>query len=170
MGKIQPITPCLWFDDQAEEAAKFYTSVFENSKITETSYYSDEGKEFHHKPAGSVMTVSFELDGQPFTALNGGPIFKFNESISFQVICDTQDQIDHYWDSLSAGGDPASQQCGWLKDRFGVSWQVAPKLLHELLKDPDREKADRVMLEMLKMKKFDMTVLKRAAAGDTVEN
>ena len=123
----QKIVPCLWFDSQAEEAAKYYTGIFKNSKITNVSHYTEAGREIHGRKAGSVMTVAFELDGQPFTALNGGPDFKFNEAISFQVICETQKEIDHYWDKLSQGGDPKAQQCGWLKDKFGLSWQVVPE-------------------------------------------
>src|SRR5437667_7553718 len=136
MLSIQRITPCLWFDDKAEEAAKFYTSIFRNSKITATTRYGEAGREIHGRPAGSVMTVAFELDGHGFTALNGGPVFKFNEAISFQVNCDTQQEVDHYWDKLSAGGDEKAQQCGWLKDKYGVSWQIVPKILVELLMDP----------------------------------
>lgn len=129
----QTFTPCLWFDDQGEEAAKFYTAIFPNSKIVAVTHYSEAGQEVHGKKPGSVMTVEFELNGQPFTALNGGPIFKFNEAISFQIHCDTQDEIDHYWERLGAGGDPNAQQCGWLKDRYGVSWQIVPAVLPKLL-------------------------------------
>ena len=161
MPTIQRITPCLWFDDQAEEAARLYTSIFPNSKIGEVSRYGEAGKEIHHRPAGSVMTVAFELDGQGFTALNGGPLFKFNEAVSFQVYCDTQQEIDHYWNKLSAGGDVKAQQCGWLKDRFGVSWQVVPRALPDLLKGPNGNKA---MTALLKMKKLDIEGLKRAVA------
>ena len=163
MPSIQRITPCLWFDDQAEEAAKFYISIFPNSKITDTSRYGEAGKEIHGRPAGSIMTVAFELEGHGFTALNGGPVFKFNEAISFQVNCDTQAEVDRYWEKLSAGGDEKAQQCGWLKDRYGVSWQIVPKILVELLKDPDTEKSQRVMTAMLEMKKIDIEGLKRAA-------
>src|SRR6266540_1944821 len=154
MPSIQRITPCLWFDDQAEEAAKFYISIFPNSRITDTSRYGEAGKEIHGRPAGSIMTVAFELEGHGFTALNGGPVFKFNEAISLQVNCDTQAEVDRYWEKLSAGGDEKAQQCGWLKDRYGVSWQIVPKILVELLKDPDMEKSQRVMTAMLKMKKI----------------
>jgi predicted 3-demethylubiquinone-9 3-methyltransferase (glyoxalase superfamily) len=165
MPATQKIAPCLWFDSQAEEAANFYTSIFNNSRITQISRYGEAGKEFHGKQPGSVMTVAFELDGQPFTALNGGPIFKFNEAISLQIYCDSQREIDHFWEQLSAGGDPQAQQCGWLKDRFGVSWQVVPRVLNELLKDADATKSQRVMSALLKMKKLDIAELKRAHAG-----
>ena len=165
MPVSQKISPCLWFDDQAEEAAKFYTSIFKNSKIVEVSRYSEAGHEVHGRPAGSVMTVAFELDGQAFTALNGGPIFKFNEAISFQVFCESQAEVDHYWAHLSKGGDEKAQQCGWLKDKYGVSWQVVPRVLIEMLKDPDAGKSQRAMRAMLKMKKFDIAELERAAAG-----
>ena len=135
------ITPCLWFDTQAEEAAQFYTAIFKNSKITHVQRYGEAGKEVHGRPPGSVMVAVFELDGQPFTALNGGPIFKFNEAISFQIDCQSQEEIDYYWDRLTAGGDPKAPQCGWLKDRFGVSWQVVPRALLEMLSDPDQAKS-----------------------------
>jgi predicted 3-demethylubiquinone-9 3-methyltransferase (glyoxalase superfamily) len=165
MPVIRKITPCLWFDDQAEEAAAFYTGVFKNSKIVTVSRYGEAGKEIHGKPAGSVMTVAFELEGQTFTALNGGPIFKFNEAISFQVDCETQAEVDHYWTKLSEGGDPSAQQCGWLKDRYGVSWQIVPRALVEMLMDPDAGKSQRVMTAMLRMKKIDIGELKLAYAG-----
>src|SRR5262245_24554029 len=126
---MQKITPCLWFDSSAEEAARFYTSIFKNSKIGKIARYGEAGREIHGRPAGSVMTVEFEIDGQTFTALNGGPIFKFNEAISFQVMCETQDEIDSYWEKLSQGGDNAAQQCGWLKDKYGLSWQIVPTVL-----------------------------------------
>ena len=161
----QPIMPCLWFDSQAEEAARFYTSVFKNSKIGTISRYGEEGHEVHGRPAGSVMTVEFELNGQSFTALNGGPHFKFNEAVSFQIMCRTQEEVDHYWNKLSQGGDPKAQQCGWLKDKYGLSWQVVPTVMAELMSDSDREKAGRVMEAMLKMKKLDIAELKRAAEG-----
>src|SRR6266404_664336 len=151
MAKLQPITPCLWFDSQGEDAAKFYVGIFPKSKITAVSRYTEAGKEVHGRPAGSAMTVSFELEGQPFTALNGGPIFKFTEAISFQIHCETQDEVDHYWNNLSAGGDPKAQQCGWLKDKFGVSWQVVPTILPKLLGDPDPQKSQRAMQAMLQM-------------------
>jgi predicted 3-demethylubiquinone-9 3-methyltransferase (glyoxalase superfamily) len=159
------IAPCLWFDDRAEEAAHFYVGIFKNSKIREISYYSDAGHEVHGRPAGTVMAVSFELDGQPFAALNGGPLFTFSEAISFQISCETQEEVDHYWSKLSAGGDPNAQQCGWLKDKFGLSWQVVPTVLFQMLMDPDPAKSKRAMEAMLQMKKFDIAKLKRAHAG-----
>jgi predicted 3-demethylubiquinone-9 3-methyltransferase (glyoxalase superfamily) len=154
---IQTITPFLWFDHQAEEATRFYVSVFRNSKIVKVVRYGAAGP----GPAGTVMTVEFQLDGQSFVALNGGPHFKFTEAISFVVNCRTQDEVDDYWGKLSAGG--AEVQCGWLKDRFGLSWQIVPTELPELLGDPDREKASRVLKTMLTMKKLDIRALRQAA-------
>ena len=165
MQVAHQITPCLWFDDQAEEAAKFYTSIFPNSKVVAVTRYGEAGREVHGRPAGSVMTVEFELGGHTFTALNGGPVFKFNEAISFQVMCDTQEEIDYFWEKLSAGGDPKAQQCGWLKDRFGVSWQVVPRGMAEMLRDPGSQGAQRAMTAVLRMKKLDIAELKRAYAG-----
>jgi predicted 3-demethylubiquinone-9 3-methyltransferase (glyoxalase superfamily) len=165
MQTIQKITPCLWFDNQAKEAAEFYTSIFRNSKIGTISRYGEAGKEVHGKPPGTVLTVAFELDGQAFTALNGGPSFKFNEAISFQVDCETQEEVDYYWQKLSAGGDEKAQQCGWLKDQYGVSWQIVPRVLVEMLNDFDTEKSQRVMAAMLQMTKIDIDELTRAAAG-----
>jgi predicted 3-demethylubiquinone-9 3-methyltransferase (glyoxalase superfamily) len=159
------IAPCLWFDDEAEDAAKFYTSIFKNSKVVGISRYGEAGHEIHGRPAGSVMTVAFELDGQSFTALNGGPIFKFNEAISLQVFCDTQQEVDHYWEKLGASGDKNAQQCGWLKDKYGVSWQVVPTVVVEMMTDPDRAKSDRAMRAILQMKKIDIAALKKAYAG-----
>ena len=159
MMKIQRITPCLWFDDQAEEAARFYTGIFPRSKINQVSRYGKAGYEVHGRPAGSVMVVAFELDGQAFTALNGGPLFRFNEAVSLQVACDTQEEIDRYWAALSDGGDPKAQQCGWLKDRYGLSWQVMPSIMPSLVSGPN---ADRVMEALLAMKKLDLAALKRA--------
>ncbi len=158
----QKITPCLWFDNQAEEAANFYISIFKNSKIGRITRYGKEGYEIHGRPAGTVMTVEFEIEGQMFTALNGGPIFKFNEAISFQVHCKTQEEVDYYWEKLSVGGDEKAQQCGWLKDKYGVSWQIIPTVLVEMLQDMDAEKSERVMKAMLQMKKIDIKILKRA--------
>jgi predicted 3-demethylubiquinone-9 3-methyltransferase (glyoxalase superfamily) len=158
------IAPCLWFDNQAEEAANFYVSVFKNSKIVNISRYTKAGYEIHKRPAGSVMTVAFELDGQPFTALNGGPAFKFNEAISLQVYCDTQQEVDYYWDKLSQGGDARAQQCGWLKDEYGLSWQIVPKVLPELLKNHESETAQRAMEALLRMKKIDIAELENAVA------
>jgi predicted 3-demethylubiquinone-9 3-methyltransferase (glyoxalase superfamily) len=162
---MQKITPCLWFDDQAEEAAKFYTGIFSNSKITGISRYGEAGYEVHRRPAGSVMTVTFELDGRAFTALNGGPIFTFNEAVSFQVTCETQKEVDYYWEKLTEDGDEKVQQCGWLRDKYGLSWQVVPSVLIELLNDPDPAKSQRTMAAMLQMKKIDIDALKRAYAG-----
>jgi predicted 3-demethylubiquinone-9 3-methyltransferase (glyoxalase superfamily) len=165
MQNIQKITPCLWFDDRAEEAAKFYTAIFNNSKITKVSRYGEAGHEVHGRPAGTVMTVAFELDGQAFTALNGGPVFKFNEAVSFQISCQTQEEVDYSWAKLSDGGDEKAQQCGWLKDKYGVSWQVVPTVLIEMLTDSDPDKSQRAMKAMLQMKKLDIDKLKRAYAG-----
>jgi predicted 3-demethylubiquinone-9 3-methyltransferase (glyoxalase superfamily) len=159
------INPCLWFDHQAEEAARFYTSIFKDSKITSISHYPAVGQEIHGQPAGSVLTVTFELNGQSFTALNGGPIFKFNEAVSLQIDCDTQEEVDYYWHALSKGGDPKAQQCGWLKDKFGLSWQVVPKVLMELINHPDKAKSQRAFQAMMQMKKLDITGLQRAFAG-----
>jgi predicted 3-demethylubiquinone-9 3-methyltransferase (glyoxalase superfamily) len=165
MQITQKISPCLWFADQAEEAAKFYTSVFPNSKVVAVTRYGKAGHEIHGRTAGSVMTVEFEINGQAFTALNGGPIFKFNEAVSFQVLCDTQEEIDSYWGKLSEGGDPKAQQCGWLKDKFGLSWQVVPRGMAEMLKDPGSTGAERAFMAMMGMKKIDSATLKRAFAG-----
>jgi predicted 3-demethylubiquinone-9 3-methyltransferase (glyoxalase superfamily) len=170
MAAMQPITPCLWFDSQAEEAARYYTGIFKNSKIVNLTRYGEAGQEIHGKPAGSVLTVEFELNGQPFTALNGGPHFKFNEAVSFQIMCETQEEVDHYWNRLGVGGDPNAQQCGWLKDKYGLSWQVVPTGMVEMLNDPDHEKADRAMEAMLKMKKLDIAELKRAFEGETASS
>jgi predicted 3-demethylubiquinone-9 3-methyltransferase (glyoxalase superfamily) len=156
------IVPCLWFDSEAEEAANRYVGIFPNAKITNISRYAQD---IHGKPKGSVLTVSFELDGQEFTALNGGPVFKFNEAVSLQIYCDNQQEVDHYWEQLGAGGDEQAQQCGWLKDRYGLSWQVVPKALIELITDPDPAKAQRVTQAMLQMKKLDIDQLRSAAAG-----
>ena len=165
MHVTQRIAPCLWFDHQAEEAAAFYVSVFKNSKIVTVARYSKAGLEIHKRPMGSVMTVAFELDGQAFTALNGGPVFTFTEAISLQVSCDTQEEVDYYWEALSKGGDPKSQQCGWLKDKYGLSWQIVPTVLPEMLKDHESPKAQRAMEAMLRMKKIDIAELERAFAG-----
>ncbi len=153
---IQKITPFLWFDHQAEEAVNFYTSIFPNSKIVKVLRYNEAGP----GPAGSAMTIEFQLEGQTFVALNGGPIFKFTEAISFVVNCQTQDEVDAYWEKLSAGGSEV--QCGWLKDKFGLSWQIVPAKLPELLSGPDGEKSKRAMQAMLKMKKLDLRVLQAA--------
>jgi predicted 3-demethylubiquinone-9 3-methyltransferase (glyoxalase superfamily) len=161
----QRISPCLWFDDQAEEAARYYVGIFKNSRIGAITRYGKAGFEIHGRQAGSVMTVAFELDGQAFTALNGGPLFKFNESISFQVMCATQEEIDYYWEKLTAGGDPKAQQCGWLKDKYGVSWQVVPEGIDEMLKSPESAASQRAMEAVLGMKKFDIAALQRAYEG-----
>jgi predicted 3-demethylubiquinone-9 3-methyltransferase (glyoxalase superfamily) len=166
MSATQPITPCLWFDSEAEDAARFYLGIFKNSRIVAMTRYGEAGREVHGRSAGSVMTVEFELNGQSFTALNGGPHFKFNEAVSFQIMCRTQEEVDHYWNRLGQGGDPNAQQCGWLKDKYGLSWQVVPTGMVEMLNDPDREKADRAMEAMLKMKKLDIAELQRAFEGE----
>ncbi|MND48789.1 3-demethylubiquinone-9 3-methyltransferase [compost metagenome] len=163
--RIHTITPCLWFDDQAEAAANFYVGIFPNSKITTISHYGEAGKEIHGKEPGSVLTVGFELDGQGFTALNGGPIFTFTEAVSFQVTCDTQDELDYFWDRLSAGGDDNAKQCGWLKDRYGLSWQVVPAALVAMLTDPNTAGVQRAFTAMLQMKKLDIAALKKAFEG-----
>lgn len=165
MLTTQRITPCLWFDDQAEEAATLYTSVFPGSRIVTVSRYGEAGREVHGRPPGSVMVVAFELEGQAFTALNGGPVFKFNEAISLQVSCRTQEEVDHYWEKLSRGGDERAQQCGWLKDRYGLSWQIVPVALMEMMADSDPVKAGRVMQAMLQMKKIDIKGLRQAYSG-----
>jgi predicted 3-demethylubiquinone-9 3-methyltransferase (glyoxalase superfamily) len=159
------ISPCLWFDHQAEDAARFYTSVFKDSRIVAISRYPDTGQEIHGKPAGSVMVVAFELHGQAYTALNGGPHFKFNEAISLQIECEDQEEVDYYWEKLSEGGEPNAQQCGWLKDKFGLSWQVVPKMLNMLMTDPDPGKMRRAFAAMLQMKKLNVAELENAAAG-----
>jgi predicted 3-demethylubiquinone-9 3-methyltransferase (glyoxalase superfamily) len=159
---MQKISPCLWFDDQGEEAAKFYTSIFKDSKIGDVTRYGKEGYEIHGREEGTVMTVEFEIEGQKFLALNGGPIFKFNEAISFQVYCETQEEVDYYWEKLSEGGDEKAQQCGWLKDKYGVSWQIVPTILIKMLKDNDSEKSQKVMKAMLQMHKLDIGTLKKA--------
>lgn len=156
----QKITPFLWFDDKAEEAANFYVSIFPNSKIETVNRYDEEGAKASGRPKGSVMIVTFQLDGQEFTALNGGPVFKFTPAISFMVNCETQEEIDHLWEKLSS--DPESEQCGWLKDKYGLSWQIIPTALGEMLSDKDPKKAGRVMKAMLQMKKIDIAKLKEA--------
>lgn len=162
MAKPQRITPFLWFDSQAEEAASFYTAIFPNSRIGDTARTTEDAAQHTGRPVGSVMTISFELDGQKFTALNGGPIFRFTEAISLVINCADQDEIDHYWNRLGEGGDPASQQCGWLKDKFGLSWQVVPSELSELM---GSGRGEQVMAALMQMKKLDLTTLRKAAAG-----
>ena len=158
---MQRITPFLWYDDKAEEAANFYVSIFKNSKIGATTRYEEAGAKASGRPTGSVMTIEFTLDGQDFVGLNGGPHFKFTEAVSFVVNCETQEEVDHYWEKLSEGGEEV--QCGWLKDKYGLSWQVVPTILTRLLKDQDPAKAKRVMQAMLQMKKIDISKLKEAA-------
>ena len=165
MQKIQRISPFLWFDDQAETAANFYVDIFPNSHISQTSYYTGAGTEIHGRPEGSVMVVTFALDGCQFSALNGGPYFRFNEAISLLVNCADQAEIDYFWQRLGEGGDEAAQQCGWLKDKFGVSWQIVPHMLPDLLTGPDNEKSQRTMAAIMAMKKLDIDVLQRAHAG-----
>lgn len=162
MATIPTITPCLWFDDQAEEAALFYTSIFEDSRLLEIARYPDAGQEIHGQPPGKVMTVAFELAGQRFTALNGGPAFRFTEAISLQIHCHSQEEVDHYWARLGEEGGGQSVECGWLKDRYGLSWQVIPLALLEMLGDADRARAGRVMEAMLGMQKLDIAALRRA--------
>jgi len=163
--KMNRISPCLWFNDQAEQAAEFYTSVFKGGKILDKTYYSTVGVEIHGRPAGSVMTVNFEIAGQTMTALNGGPIFSFNEAVSFQVIVDDQDELDYYWDTLGQGGDPKAQVCGWLKDKFGLSWQVVPAAWEAMMREPESDATKRAMAAMFKMKKLDIAELQRAYDG-----
>lgn len=159
------LTSCLWFENQAEEAAKFYISVFKDGKISRIAHYTEEGFEVHGMPAGSVMTVEFEIGGQSFLGLNGGPHFKFNEAVSFVINCQSQEEVNYYWNKLSEGGDAKAQICGWLKDKYGLSWQVVPTILNDMMLDPDKNKANRAMAAMLKMKKLDIKVLEEAYEG-----
>ena len=161
---MQKITPFLWFDNQAEEAAKFYTSVFKNSKVDRILRYDEASAKAAGRPAGSVLTVEFEIEGQKFTALNGGPQFKFNESVSFVVNCKTQEEVDYFWEKLTAGGGQESE-CGWLKDKFGLSWQITPTVLIDMLNDKDPKKAGQVMKAMMQMQKIEINKLKAAYAG-----
>lgn len=165
MARLAIIQPCLWFDDQAEEAARFYTGIFPDSAIGTITRYTDMGQEHHGKPVGSVLTVAFTLAGQPFLALNGGPVFRFNEALSLQVLCETQDEVDHYWHHLTEGNPAAAMECGWLKDRYGLPWQVVPVRLTELLADPDAEVVRRVTRAMFAMQKMDIATLERAASA-----
>lgn len=158
---MQKITPFLWFDTQAEEAVNYYVSIFKNSKILNVARYGDDAAKVSGRPKGSVMTVAFQLDGQPFVALNGGPVFSFTPAISFMVDCKTQEEVDHLWDKLSAGGE--QQQCGWLRDKYGVTWQIVPSVLGELMGDPDPAKTQRVMQAMLQMTRLDIKALQHAA-------
>jgi len=157
---------CLWFDTQAEEAARFYTSIFKHSTLDTVTHYGKEGYEIHGKPEGSVLTVDFTLEGQRFQALNGGPNFKFNESVSIVINCETQEEIDYYWQRLGEEGDPSAQQCGWLKDKYGLSWQLSPVILEEMMRDPDKTKTERLMAALLKMKKLDISILQKAFSGE----
>lgn len=159
------IVPCLWFDSQGEDAARFYTELFPNSRITHIARYPEAGKEVHGRQPGSVLTVAFELAGQAFTALNGGPHFKFNEAVSLQIMCDSQQEVDHYWNALGAGGPVEAQQCGWVKDRYGLSWQVVPKAFIDMLESRDTAAVERAFAAMMKMKKLDIAQLQRAFDG-----
>jgi predicted 3-demethylubiquinone-9 3-methyltransferase (glyoxalase superfamily) len=165
IATVQPISPCLWFDDRAEEAARFYVSVFAKAKIVSVTRYPPVGEEVHGRAPGSVLTVDFVLNGVPFTALNGGPLFKFNEAVSLQVLCRTQEEIDYYWEKLGAGGDERARQCGWLKDRFGLSWQVAPVGMAKMLKDPKSKATQRMFAALMEMKKLDIAALEAAYRG-----
>ena len=166
-AKIQQISPCLWLDGQAEEAARFYVSIFKKGRITAVTRVPAVGQEVHHRPEGSVLTVEFVINGLPFLALNGGPNFKFNEAVSLMILCDTQAEVDYYWEELTAGGDPTAQACGWLKDRFGLSWQVVPKGMLRMLKDHKSPGTRRAFAAMLEMKKLDIAKLKAAYKGVT---
>jgi predicted 3-demethylubiquinone-9 3-methyltransferase (glyoxalase superfamily) len=161
------ITPCLWFDTEGEEAARFYTSIFADSRITGISRFPEAARERPGREPGSVLTVAFELNGQSFTALNGGPQFKFTQAVSLQIECETQEEVDYYWEKLGEGGDPESRQCGWIKDKFGLSWQVVPKVLPELLMDSDPARAERVFIALLGMQKLDIAALLNAAGPST---
>jgi predicted 3-demethylubiquinone-9 3-methyltransferase (glyoxalase superfamily) len=165
MASVLTITPCLWFDTEAEEAARFYISIFPDAAIERVARYGEEGFDVHGKPADSVLTVTFRLLGTEFVALNGGPHFKFNEAVSFIIQCEDQAEIDRYWAALGKGGDPKTQQCGWLKDRFGLSWQIMPRELPAMMSGPDRAKSERVMKALLQMKKLDLAALRRAYEG-----
>ncbi|WP_430390972.1 VOC family protein [Dyella sp. 20L07] len=162
-SRFQRITPFLWFDHQAEEAVAFYVSVFEHSRVLATTRFTAESAAASGQPEGSVMTIDFELDGQSFAALNGGPMFRFNEAVSLVVRCDSQDQVDYYWDRLSQGGDEKARQCGWLKDRYGLSWQIVPDEMMRMFSDPDPAKVARVTAAVMQMKKIDLAALRRAA-------
>jgi predicted 3-demethylubiquinone-9 3-methyltransferase (glyoxalase superfamily) len=168
MATLQKITPCLWFDNEAEEAAKFYTTIFnagpgeKRSEIGRIGKYNKEGFEQHHRPAGSTLTVEFTLQGQSFIALNGGPVFKFTEALSLTVYCNTQEEIDYYWDKLREGGDSAAQQCGWLKDKYGLSWQIVPEIMTGMYLDADSKSSERAMKAMMQMKKLDISGMTKA--------
>ena len=164
MATTKRIQSCLWFDNQAEEAAKYYTGIFKNSKIGEITRYGEAGRETHKRPPGSVLTVAFELEGQPFTALNGGPVFKFNEAVSFQIMCKDQKEVDYYWEKLTVGGDPSAQVCGWLKDKFGLSWQIVPRIVPLVMNHPDKAKREAAFKAMMGMVKPDIAALQAATA------
>lgn len=165
MTITQRITPHLWFSHNAEEAVAFYVSIFKNSKIGNISRYGEAGHDIHGMEAGTVMSIDFELDGMQFAALNGGPAFQFNEALSLIVNCETQEEVDHYWDKLSEGGDPEAQQCGWLKDKYGLSWQITPLAAVDMMNDPDKERSERVMECILGMKKLDLALITEAYQG-----
>ncbi|HSJ36885.1 MAG TPA: VOC family protein [Planococcus sp. (in: firmicutes)] len=164
--KIQKITPNFWFNTNAEDAVNFYVSIFKDASIGRTTRYSGEGREVHGMEKGTVMTIEFQLEGQQYLALNGGGEFEFNESISFIVNCDSQEEVDYYWDKLTEGGDESAQVCGWLKDKFGVSWQVVPRELDDMMVDGDQERVDRIMKSLLQMKKLDLNELRKAYVGE----
>ncbi len=164
-SRLHRITPFLWFNTEAKDAAEFYVSIFPNSRIVTVVPYPNAGQDVHGRPAGSVMTVQFELEGQSFTALNGGPHFTFNEAVSFVIACKDQDEVDYFWGRVTEGGDPRAQQCGWLKDRFGLSWQVVPTPLIDMLTDGDTAKSQRAFQAMMQMKKLDIAVARRAFDG-----
>ena len=168
MATTQKISSNLWFAHEAEEAANYYVSIFKNSKVKKITRYGKEGYDIHKMPEGTVMTVEFELDGQTFVALNGGPVFKFNEAVSFIINCNNQSEIDYYWEKLSQGGDKQAQQCGWLKDKYGLSWQVVPRQLSEMMSDQSTERSESVMKAMLQMKKLDIKKLEEAYNGEAV--
>src|SRR5258708_21425946 len=165
MAKVHDIVRCLWFENQAEQAARYYTGIFKTGRVTKLTRYSEAGEEMHHRPPGSVLMVEFEINGRTFTALNGGPQFKFNEAISLQVICEDQKEVDYYWEKLGAGGDPSAQVCGWLKDKYGLSWQIVPEEMLSLLEDQTKENGKRAMVAMMKMKKIDLAAVKAAYDG-----
>jgi predicted 3-demethylubiquinone-9 3-methyltransferase (glyoxalase superfamily) len=165
MAIVQKITPCLWFEKQAEDAAKFYVSIFKNSGIETVTRYGKEGFERHRQPEGTVQTVTFRLEGQTFTALNGGPKYTLSPAVSFVVHCESQAEVDYFWDKLGAGGDPTWQVCGWLRDKFGLSWQIVPEALFSMITDKDASKSARVMAALMQMKKLDLPTLQRAYEG-----
>ena len=165
MAIVQKITPCLWFEKRAEDAAKFYVSIFKNSGIETVTRYGKEGFERHRQPEGAVQTVTFRLEGQTFTALNGGPIYTLSPAVSFVVHCESQAEVDYFWDKLGASGDPTWQVCGWLRDKFGLSWQIVPEALFSMITDKDASKSGRVMAALMQMKKLDLPTLQRAYEG-----